>query len=241
MDWTAEQIGLEHRAIKFAKANRTEIANELTDKKIYIPEKNPVSVFMAGSPGAGKTEVSKSIVSEIEGSGGKVIRLDPDDLREQFVEYNGSNSFLFQRAVSAIVERTLDKAFSQNQSFLLDGTFSKMKIAEKNIERSLRKGRSVLIIFVYQKPELAWEFVKAREVIEGRKILPEHFIEQYFGCQTVIASLKEKYGNGIRVDLVLKDNDGKMQDCKVNITALKPYLKSTYTECEVRNIVNKID
>ena len=119
MDWTAEQIGLEQRAIKFAKANRTEIANELTDKKIYIPEKNPVSVFMAGSPAAGKTEVSKSIVSEIEGSGGKVIRLDPDDLREQFVEYNGSNSFLFQRAVSAIVERTLDKAFSQNQSFLL--------------------------------------------------------------------------------------------------------------------------
>lgn len=241
MDWTAEQIGLEQRAIRFAKANRTKIANELTRKDIYIPEKNPVSVFMAGSPGAGKTEVSKAIISEMENGGGKVLRLDPDDLREQFVEYNGSNSFLFQRAVSAIVERILDKAFSQNQSFLLDGTFSKMKIAEKNIERSLRKGRAVLIIFVYQKPELAWEFVKAREVIEGRKILPEHFIEQYFGCQTVIASLKEKYGNDIRIDVVLKDNDGKMQDYKVNITSLKPHLKSTYTESALRNIVNKID
>jgi len=52
--------------------------------------------------------------------------------------------------------------FKNNQSFLLDDTLSNLDVARKNIERSLRKGREVLIIFVYQEPELAWRFVQAR-------------------------------------------------------------------------------
>ncbi|WP_258808472.1 zeta toxin family protein [Pseudidiomarina sp. CB1] len=47
-----EQIAAQ--AIKFAKANRTQIARTLTDKLQFPAEKQPVSVFMAGSPGAGK-------------------------------------------------------------------------------------------------------------------------------------------------------------------------------------------
>jgi len=41
-------------AVAFAKKNRTKIARELTDKTKYPAEENPVSVFMAGSPGAGR-------------------------------------------------------------------------------------------------------------------------------------------------------------------------------------------
>jgi len=146
-------------AINFAKKNRTKIAREFTDKRKYPTEKNPVSVFMAGSPGAGKTEVSKSFSEKMAGD---IIRLDPDELRDLFSDYNGSNSFLFQKGVIILVERTLDYMFKNNQSFLLDGTLSNLDVARKNIERSLRKGREVLIIFVYQEPELAWRFVQAR-------------------------------------------------------------------------------
>ena len=237
LELSEEELAISTRAIDFAKANRTSICRRLTDKNTYLPEEAPVSVFMSGSPGAGKTESSKELVASISNDEVKVLRLDPDDLREEFTEYNGSNSYLFQRAVVILVERALDYIFKNNQSFLLDGTLSSYHVADKNIQRSLSKGRVVLIIFVYQRPELAWEFVQAREKVEGRKILLEHFVEQFFGSQNVISALKEKYGNKIQVDLLMKDNDGSTRTYHSNVSGLQPYLKSKYTVDEVNKIL----
>ena len=78
-----------------------------------------------------------------------MLRLDPDDLRAEFEEYHGSNSYLFQKAISVLIEKALDYVFRNNQSFLLDGTLSSYRVAEKNIQRSINKERAVLIIFVY--------------------------------------------------------------------------------------------
>ncbi len=53
-------------AIVFAKANRTRIARELSCVHTYPGESQPVSIFMAGSPGAGKTEVSKVLIAGLD-------------------------------------------------------------------------------------------------------------------------------------------------------------------------------
>lgn len=237
MDLNDEEIAIRDWAVKFAKKNRTKICRRLTDKAVYLPEEAPVSVFMSGSPGAGKTESSKELVASIADGNVYVLRLDPDDLRIEFEDYDGSNSYLFQRAVVTLVERSMDYIFRNGQSFLLDGTLSSYLVAEKNIQRSLDKDRDVLIIFVYQRPELAWEFVNAREKVEGRKILPEHFVEQFFGCQQVIEALKDKFGKKIQVDLLMKDNDGSTRTYHSNVSSLKPYLKPNYTVEEVNKIV----
>lgn len=42
-------------ALVFSRENRKRIAKELTDPNKYHPDDVPVSVFMVGSPGAGKT------------------------------------------------------------------------------------------------------------------------------------------------------------------------------------------
>jgi predicted ABC-type ATPase len=237
LDLNDEEKAISQRAVVFAKKNRTKICRRLTDKAVYLPEESPVSVFMSGSPGAGKTESSKELVASIADSKDQVLRLDPDDLRVEFKEYDGSNSYLFQRAVVTLVERAIDFIFNNSQSFLLDGTLSSYHVAEKNIQRSLDKGREVLIIFVYQRPELAWEFVSAREKVEGRKILPEHFVEQFFGSQSVIEALKEKFGKRIQVDLLLKDNDGGTRTYHSNVSSLKSYLKANYTVQQINEIV----
>ncbi len=39
---------LEQAALEFARANKKKIAREITDRKRYLSESNPVSVFMAG-------------------------------------------------------------------------------------------------------------------------------------------------------------------------------------------------
>jgi predicted ABC-type ATPase len=233
-----KQNAIVDKAVAYAKKNRTKICRLLTDKEVYLAEVEPVSVFMSGSPGAGKTETSIELVASITKNGGKVLRLDPDDLRNSFEEYNGSNSFLFQRPVTMLVERAMDMVIRNKQSFLLDGTLSSLGVAEKNIKRSLDKNRDVVIIFVYQRPVLAWEFVKAREKVEGRRILPCHFVEQFFGSQNVVEAMKVKYKNRIAVDLLIKDNDGNTRSYHSNVSSLKPYIKPMYTVDEVEKIIN---
>jgi len=217
-----EELGVKNRALAYAKKNRTSICRKLTDKEIYLAEEYPVSVFMSGSPGAGKTEFSTDVVNQLETNGTKILRLDPDELRVQFEEYDGSNSYLFQRAVSLLIERSLDYIYKNKQSFLLDGTLASY---------------NVLVLFVFQRPELAWQFVEAREKVEGRKIKPERFVAQYFGAQKVIQNLKENFGKSIRVDVVLKDNDGKIKNHHSNVNSLAPYLKSSIGRDEVEKIV----
>lgn len=58
---------IEESSILFAQKNKKSVAKERTDKDKYKPETHPVSVFMAGSPGAGKTESSKILIKAISG------------------------------------------------------------------------------------------------------------------------------------------------------------------------------
>lgn len=226
---------LEQQAITFAKSNRTRIARKLTDKNEFPSDIRPVSVFMSGSPGAGKTETSKAFLEEIGAD--NVLRLDPDELRELIPGYSGDNSYLFHRAVSFIVERTLDHAFKNKQSFLLDGTLASYDVAKKNIERSIRKERQVLILFVYQKPELAWEFVEAREKLEGRRILPNIFIDQFFASQEVIRELKLNFGSQIQVDLLVKNNKGKTRFYHGNVQAIEHHLDEKFTREDLESLI----
>ena len=119
MALTEQEARIEQEALDYARAQKKAIARRLTDPEIYLPEENPVSVFMAGSPGAGKTEASIELLDKI---GAPVIRIDPDELRHEFPGYSGDKAWLFQKAVSVLVDRIHDAALEQRQSFLLDGT-----------------------------------------------------------------------------------------------------------------------
>lgn len=237
MELTEEEKRIEEEAIAYAKTHRTEIARRLTDPAIFVPETDPVSVFMAGSPGAGKTEASKELLSLLDADGTKVLRIDPDELREEFPGYSGDNAWLFQRAVIPIVERIHDLALEQKQSFLLDGTLSSYKVAEKNIERSLKRDRAVQILYVYQEPEQAWKFVQARETAEGRRIQPEDFVRQYFAARDVVNNLKARFGKAISVDLLMKNNDGSNQFYRAGVDQIDNHIPEKYSPTDVRHIL----
>jgi predicted ABC-type ATPase len=237
MEMTPDEERITQAAWDYAKKHRTEIARRLTDPTIYVPEINPVSVFMAGSPGAGKTEASIELIN-IEGTdGAKVLRIDPDDLRAELPGYTGENAWLFQRAVTPIVERIHDLALEQQQSFLLDGTLSSYSVAEKNIERSLKRNRTVQILYVYQEPEQAWKFVQAREAADGRRIQPEDFARQYFAAREVVNSLKVRFGKDIYVDLLMKNNDGSHRFYKAGVDQIDSHIPEKYNITDVRRIL----
>lgn len=238
---TPAEIEIQERAVVFAKSHKKEFAKRFTNPEIYLPEENPVSVFMAGSPGAGKTEASHELIANISG-GANVLRIDPDELRAEFADYDGNNAYLFQGATSILVERILDEAFKKHQTFVLDGTLSSYDNAKKNIDRSLGKGRVVLIIYVYQLPHLAWRFVQERERLEGRRILPETFINQYFASREVVNRLKREYGGAIRVDLLMKNNDNSRRFFEFGVDSIDPFIPEGYTREElVRTILPMLD
>jgi len=234
---TAEEAQIADEAMVFAKANRRAIAKRRTDTAIYPGEDDPVSVFMAGSPGAGKTEASIELLSAFQTDGIHILRIDPDELREEFPRYTGDNAWLFQRAVSILVEKMHDVALEQRQSFILDGTLSNYTVAEKNIERSLGRKRLVQILYVYQEPPSAWKFVEARESQDGRRIRPEHFVDQYFAAREVVERLKVKFGRGIKIDLLLKNLDGSNRLYQANVDRIENYVPEKFSREQVLKIV----
>ena len=238
---TPTEEKIQKEALAYAKANKKRIAKELTDPRRFMPEQNPVSVFMAGSPGAGKTETSVELLNTIARNHGvEILRIDPDELRTLLPGYSGSNSWLFQGAVSILVEKIHDMALDQKQSFLLDGTLSNYDVAKKNAERSLKKGRTVQILYVYQEPLLAWEFVQAREAQEGRRINPRDFIDQYFAARDVVNRLKAELGKAIHVDLLLKNNDNSHRLYKAGIDRIDSHVPEKYTRAAIEQMLGLV-
>ncbi|WDY60405.1 zeta toxin family protein [Pseudomonas sp. PSKL.D1] len=217
---TPEEQDVSGRALAFAKLHRTRIAREVACLGKYPSDECPVSVFMACSPGAGKTEVSRALIAAMQAGGSSALRIDPDDFRDFFPEYTGRNSNLFQRAVTTIVERTLDLVYQQRQSFLLDGTLANVEVGRRNISRALNKpNRSAQVIYVYQRPELAWEFVLAREQKDGRHIPCSEFVRQFYAAKASVCALKRDYGSALQVDVIVKDNDGQNGDIGIDLSA----------------------
>lgn len=130
--------------------------------------------------------------------------------------------------VSVLVERILDTALKQKQSYLLDGTLTNYAKAKENMERSLHRDRAVQVLYVYQEPQQAWRFVQAREAIEGRRIEPETFVRQYFEARQVVNRLKTELGKVIEVDLLLKNNDGSHRAYQANIDQIDNHVPEKY-------------
>jgi predicted ABC-type ATPase len=197
---------IKESADEFARANKKRIAKELTDASKFASDEVPFSVFMAGSPGAGKTEVSKALINTLEaGKKHKVIRIDGDELRRLIPGYTGSNSYLFQGAVSILVDKIHDLALDKKQTFLLDGTFSKYDKAVNNIKRSLARNRIVMIFYVYQRPEVAWKFTEAREKLEGRNIPKSAFINSLIEPRETICRIRKDFDDKVVIFLVKKN------------------------------------
>lgn len=229
---TDEEIRLV--AVEFARHNKERIAKEVTNPAMYAPDAVPISVFMAGSPGAGKTEFSKSLIHILEDNRERrVIRIDGDEYRQRIPGYVGNNSRLFQGAVSLIVEKIHDYVLHQKQSFVLDGTFANYEKAAENINRSLLKNRPVFIFYLYQKPEVAWKFTEAREQAEGRNIPKSSFIEQFLGARESVDRVAREFGDKVVIFFVKKDFEKNTTENIVQVEAngkrIDDYIQTQYT------------
>lgn len=80
-----------------------------------------------------------------------------------------------------------------------------------------------------------------REKLEGRRILPEAFVSQYFRAREVVNRLKAEFGKDLTVDLLLKNRDNSPKVYKANIARIDDHVPERYTETEVLKIIENFE
>ncbi len=222
-------------AVIFVKENKKMLIAKFADSEKYSTRKEPISIFMAGIPGAGKTEVAKRLIEETKIN---PVHIDADEIRELFrkIGYNGKNSYIFQKACSHGVDKLFDYVQSKKLHSIIDGTFASDN-SMKNIERSLGRDRKVFIYYIYQNPIIAWKIVKGRENLEGRSIPKEAFIDSYFKSMENVNKAKNNFTENIKLNILFKNAESNLEKQVLNIYNIDYYVEKIYNESELRKII----
>jgi len=223
-------------AKQFIKKNKKLLYDRFASENLLKPKDRPISIFMAGSPGAGKTEYSKRFIQKFEGD---IARIDADEIRKIIPQYTGANSDIVQGAASIGVDILFGYVLKKKYNLLLDGTFAKFDIAYRNIERSLNKGREVAVCYIYQEPLIAWEFTKKREKIEGRRIPKKAFIESFVNSKKNVEKIKEIFKNKVEIYLIIKDYTNNIKESYFDVY-IDSYLDTEYNKDDLKKLLKKV-
>jgi UDP-N-acetylglucosamine kinase len=195
---TEEEKQIEQAAVRWIRrtVNKRALIEQFASPDTYKPSESPTIIFTAGSPGAGKTEFIKGFREPMERLFGvQLAVIDPDAVRDLLPGYTGSNSYLFQRAVSIAVDDLSRHVLKQNLSAFVDGTLSDYQRAHQNIEQVIEHYGTVMVCYVFQHPAIAWHFTQLREVVEGRNIQKDDFINKFLGAKETTNKLKADFGD----------------------------------------------
>lgn len=220
----------DEQAKEWVRRHKKELIERFAGDEVCPSTEQQLTIFMAGSPGAGKTETSKSLIQDVyKPYNIPVVRIDPDEMRSSIPHYKGDNTDEVKGASFLAVEKLYDYVLAQGKNAILDSTFSKYEKQEKNIARALAKGRVVQIVYVYQDPLLAWEFTKKREKKEGRAVPQDFFIRTLFESRTNVQKIKEKFGDAVSVIALLKDYEKGTQKIFDDVQKIDEVIKISYS------------
>ena len=221
--------------LTWTKIHKKELTSKILADANLTPSEHPIAIFMAGLPGAGKTELSKNLALEL---GPNLFRLDMDEFATKILNYTPEKADLFRASASLLMNVLFSKTLKEKYNFIMDGTFGSPRAIE-NIKRCLAHGYQVQINYVHQDPKLAWQFTLAREKIEHRSIKQEGFIETYFKVEN---NLKEAVQNPeISIDVVHKKLDNTIGTHIENISKdeLDRLFKTNYNIDKLKEYINE--
>ncbi|MBR3252867.1 zeta toxin family protein [Candidatus Saccharibacteria bacterium] len=197
----------------WVKDNKKSFVLNMVREAGVEPDAEPGAFFMAGLPGAGKTEISKNLIADFNIP---ILRIDMDEIAERLPGYRPEKADEFRKPATLLLSELFSYTIHHDLDFLMDGTFGSMKASE-NIERCLKRGYSVKIVYAFQDPKLAWEFTLAREKVEHRAIKFDGFVEAYYKTISNIKIIGKKYSNKIVIDVAVKDKENQVGEWKRNV------------------------
>ena len=80
------------------------------------PDSESGAFFMAGLPGAGKTEISKGIISDFKVP---MLRIDMDEIAEKLPGYLPENADKFRKPATLLLSETFSYAIHHDIDFLM--------------------------------------------------------------------------------------------------------------------------
>lgn len=228
---------LKRQAKQWVKVNKKKLISQFCDEDSHPATEKPMTIFMAGTPGAGKTEFSISLIETFSDS---FVRIDADDIREMMREigYNGANAELFQEATNKAVNILFDYANKKSgQNVLLDGTFAYGNWRE-NVERSLAHERIVEIYYLYQDPLIAWDYVKKREHNQGRVVPADVFVKSYELSIKNVQRAIEDFGDQLTVYFAKNDYTKTIESVSVDVDNVANLLPKLYNIEELKGLID---
>lgn len=146
---------------------------------------------MAGIPGAGKTEFLDSVVEGLEKNRqyNEFVRIDLDQIVTIYPGYTPKTYSKFRSQGNNVLARCIDELRKMRYNMMIDGTFSGASGSSvRNVGKLLDAGYRVVMVYMYDKPEIAWYYTQLREKETERGIDKAGFINS---CKNISVNLKE--------------------------------------------------
>lgn len=220
----------------WVRKNKKTIINEIIADSGAQQDEKLSAIFMAGLPGAGKTEFTKAL-PEVLGS--KFVRLDMDEIATRIPGYEPQNADQYREAATSILNEAFSEVLRRKLDFIMDGTFSS-RYASSNIERVHKHGYEIRIVYIKQDPKIAWRFTLAREKVEHRAIKIDGFINAYFSTIENIQRIIEQNRDIIILDFVTKNSRNKIEeiDQNISIDEFRRKINNNFTKESLREYID---
>lgn len=155
------------------KNNQQQVINACIKRD--APKKRKAAIFMAGIPGAGKTEFVRGMRAQSTSLRGFVV-IEHDKLVEHIDTYTPGRYYDYRKAGSTLVTALFNHCLARDLPFIFDGTLSHDN-ARRNIKKALKHGYEVVIVYIHQDIKSAWQLTQDRELVKKRAIEREGFIQ----------------------------------------------------------------
>jgi len=213
------------------KANQQRIVDQFFSD--YKPLKMKFAIFMAGIPGAGKTEFVENFNSAV-----KLASIEHDKLVEYIDGYKPQDYYNYRKAGSVLVSRILDECLKHGYGFIFDGTLSH-KGGYRNIEKALKKQYRVQVVYIVQEAKLAWELTQDRELVKKRAIEKAGFIDTCTKINPNLLVIFQRFMNYDDFSFIIFDKNGQPGTTKVTAQVYAKFMHYGYESEPDRSQIEK--
>ena len=199
---------IEDISIQYLNENKKAFLEKYT-AGIGVQEEKSV-IFTAGMSGVGKTEFATFLKEEID----NILHIDTDEIRKFFapIGYDGQNSDDFQKVASRGFSKLFDYALKKGYSLILDSNLASATQAKQNIERLLKRGYNIQIVYLYNRPDVCFEYATEREVVTHRRVPKDVFIRSNENSYQTILEIKSLFKEQVTLNFIDKRDDSYYQD-----------------------------
>lgn len=217
---------------RWAKDNKKRLVLKVIANAAPTAEnEKPVAAFLAGIPGAGKTEFINRLEPSLS-----FARIDLDEIVKLFPNYDPKRYYEYRSGANIIVDEAVIYCRKKRINFILDGTFGSSKAID-NIKSALKR-HDVVIFYVWKDPVQAWQLTKDRELITNRAIDKEGFIRAYENIPNNLTKVTKEFGDKAPIVAFKKnktnDNFQMTQDSNI----IDDLLENHYTKEELEQLIS---